>query len=252
MKRFVEFLEKLAKKDLDIKMVSSHNRQSESAQEGGKRRRFFGNSAIHFIVHMTKKSRDKYEWLEMAVDKIFDTRKTYRVMFKWLVASATKVDGQVQMLKRRCTQIGLNLVNISYCSSESNLFLNPFRCPENTSPMKPESAQKVERALMENFGFCNDGKHIVYPRDVEHAFGIKVSEEGGLWSRRISVQQYIHRSGTLYIRLLHDTNKCVTFIIFENRRCTGSSVQLQNTFMSIFRDLNAYLAMTSANDKKMT
>ncbi len=243
IKRFLDFIGKLAKKDLGIKITSSASRPATS-QHPHRRRPVVGTSMTHFILHVAKKSRNN-EWLEMAVDKVFDTRSSFRLIFKWLVASAIKVDSQVQMLQRRCVQFGLCLVNVPYLSSESNLLLHPLRRPENTQEMNPEKAKKIEKALLERFNFCNDGKHIVYPKDVENGFGIRIATEGQVRVRRVAVQQYLHRSGTMFIRLLHGVNKFVMFVLLENRLCTGSNQQLQDTFLSTFAEVTSYIDLVN-------
>ncbi len=202
-----------------------------------------GTSMTSFIVDVAKRNRNN-EWLEMAVDKVFDTRSSFRLIFKWLVASAIKVDSQVQMLQRRCVQFGLCLVNVPYLSSESNLLLHPLRRPENTQELNPEKAKKIEMALVERFDFCNDGKHVVYPKDVENVFGIRIATEG-MRVKRASVQQYLHRSGTMFIRLLRGVNNYVMFVLLENRLCTGSSRQLQDTFLSTFADVISYIDLVN-------
>lgn len=76
-------------------------------------------------VQLRKGKRDLYEWLDIAVDPTFDTKRSYRMRLEWLAASSSKVDAQIQLILRRATQYGLKLVSIPELSVAPNLFLNP-------------------------------------------------------------------------------------------------------------------------------
>ncbi len=126
-KRLLEYLSKLRDKDdakrddLDIKIISSSNAPSDG--EGS--RKGITDSMKRFNVLLRKGKRDPLEWIEVAVDSVFDTKRSYRIVFNWLVASSQKVENQVQLLQRRCAQFGLNLVSMTQTSVARNLFLNP-------------------------------------------------------------------------------------------------------------------------------
>jgi hypothetical protein len=234
--RFIEFLEKIAKKDLNIQVVSSgHN--SRSVEKIAPK-----DNQMKFIIHNRKK--DKYEWIEVAASAIFDTRKSFRIIFKWLVSSAIKVDAQVQALQRRCSQYGLQLVEVPEISVRSNVFLNPLRYPESISVPTPEKAIEIENALVHKFRFCDDGKYPVFPKDAEKIFGVKlaVNSRASAW-KRVLAQQYIHRSGTLFVRLLRDIQQqSVTFIFIENRRLIGNSKQMLDSARCIFGEINQFIS----------
>jgi len=234
--RFIEFLEKMAKKDLKIQVISTGDKSSRSDDFASK------DNQLKFIIHNRKK--DKYEWIEVAASAIFDTKKSFRIIFKWLVSSAIKVDAQVQALQRRCSQYGLQLVEVPEISVRSNVFLNPLRYPESISVSSSEKATEIENALVHNFRFCNDGKYPVFAKDAEKIFGVKltVNGRGSAWKRALA-QQYIHRSGTLFVRLLHDIQQqSVTFIFIENRRLIGNSNQMLDSARHIFREVKQFIS----------
>jgi hypothetical protein len=128
--RLIEYLEKLREKEdsessLKIKIVSSIDERADGIDDVLKTRRGTSESMIRFTVQLRKGKRDPFEWIEMAVDSTFDTTKSYRIMFNWLVASSAKVEPQVQLLHRRCTQFGLQLISFPQTTVASNLFLHP-------------------------------------------------------------------------------------------------------------------------------
>ncbi len=112
--RLIEFLEKLAQTKLDI-MISS--RENSSVLNT--------NRLTRFIIHLRKGKRDKYEWMEVAINSILDTTQACRISFHWLVASSIKIDTQVQLLQRRCSQFNLNLVVAPTTSLHSSIYLHP-------------------------------------------------------------------------------------------------------------------------------
>jgi hypothetical protein len=129
-RRLVDYLSNLREKDdsqssLDIKILSSVDEQLNRKEEVLKSPRGTSDSMICFNVQLRKGKRDPFEWIEIAVDSVFDTSRSYRIMFNWLVASSAKVETQVQLLHRRCSQYGLNLMGFPQTSVSSNIFLNP-------------------------------------------------------------------------------------------------------------------------------
>jgi hypothetical protein len=113
------------------------------------------DSMRRFYVQLVK--RKALEWLEVAVDSTFDTSWTYRIMFSWLVASSAKVDAQVQMLQRRCTNFQLELVPLPAVTTASNVFIQPFKAPSLLPILAPEKSQRLDTLLRRN-GYIHDGK----------------------------------------------------------------------------------------------
>jgi hypothetical protein len=130
--RLVEYLGKLREKEdsesnIDIKIVSSADEKIYAEEEILKTRRPTTDSMLSFIVQLRKGKRDPFEWIEIAIESTFDTSSSYRIMFNWLVASSSKVEAQVQLLHRRCTQFGLHLISFPQATISRNLFLQPVR-----------------------------------------------------------------------------------------------------------------------------
>ena len=125
----LEYLGKLRDKEdskeaLDVKIVSNVDWAKPREDEVLSARRGRSNSMVTFTVQLRKGKRDPFEWLEMAIDSVFDTTRSYRIMFNWLVASSSKVEDKIQLLHRRCTQFGLNLISFPQTTVSSNLFLH--------------------------------------------------------------------------------------------------------------------------------
>ena len=133
--RLVEYLEKLREKDdsqssLAVKIISSDDEVSNRiGDDVFKLRRGTTDEMIRLTVQLRKgkRDRDPFEWIEIAIDSTFDTSRSYRIMFNWLAASSPKVDAQVQLLYRRCTQYGLRITTFPHSTVSRNLFIHPVR-----------------------------------------------------------------------------------------------------------------------------
>lgn len=129
--KLLSYLEKLREKDetaskLDVPIITSKDRNQEGKEDVSrmKARRDMTDSMIRFSVQLLRGKRDPFEWIEIAIDPTFDTSKSYRIMFNWLVASSAKVEAQLQLLQRRCTQFGLKLISFPQTTVSWNLFLH--------------------------------------------------------------------------------------------------------------------------------
>lgn len=79
---------------------------------------------LRFAVQLRRGKRDPIEWLEIGIDSVFDTRRSYRIIFSWLVASSAKVEAQIQLLHRRCTNFGLRLILFPHTTISRNLYVH--------------------------------------------------------------------------------------------------------------------------------
>lgn len=116
--RLVEYFNKIQPKDKSKTIqIETHtsNGGNPQASSGDKR----------FVVDLRKKRDDKVEWMELVHDSNCDTRRTFRITMQWLVAVASKIDQQAQLLNRRCSQYGLKLVSVPNFSCLRSCFLNP-------------------------------------------------------------------------------------------------------------------------------
>jgi len=184
--------------------------------------------------------RDTLEWMEVAVDSTFDTSWSYRIMFSWLVASSGKIDAQVQLLQRRCTQYGLNLVPFPQITLSKNVFLYPFKAPAFLTIRDKDRAARLTNALI-RVDFIHDG---MFHTDVSTILEcLKDSEEFDFqqrWGMSATGNQFIHRSGTLFVRVLTDRNGLKILVVMGNYRyilMTNNDEAVKNAHKKAFRDL---------------
>lgn len=119
--RLIEYLSKLQPKEeangFRIEVHTCDDSTTPEPSSGDKR----------FVVDLRKKRDDKYEWMELVHDSNCDTRRTFRITIQWLVAVASKIEQQAQLLHRRCSQYGLKLVSVPHFSCLKQCFMNPVR-----------------------------------------------------------------------------------------------------------------------------
>lgn len=130
-KRLLDYLGKLREKDetskdLDVKIIMKKDDEKvDPSKTVLSVRRGTTEEMRKFTIRLRKGKRDLYEWVEVAFDSVFDTSRSYRIMFNWLIARTSKVEAQVQLLQRRCVQYGLELVIFPQTCISRDLFLNP-------------------------------------------------------------------------------------------------------------------------------
>lgn len=130
--KLLSYLEKLRDKNesaskLNVKFVTSTQPRKDDNKELLNSGRDMTDSMIRFTVQLVRGKKDPFEWIEIAIDPTFDTSRSYRIMCNWLVATSAKVETQVQLLQRRCTQFGLKLISLPQTTISWNLFLHAVR-----------------------------------------------------------------------------------------------------------------------------
>ena len=96
-------------------------------------------------------------------------------------------------------------------------------------------------ALVDEFDFIDDGKHLVEASDVREIFDLNFPSRQRRQVRRVSAQQYVHFSATLLIRVLQDERGCVLFIFLENRRHIGTDADLLQIARGTFYDVADFI-----------
>jgi len=239
--RLLEYLTKLKGKDessgdLDIKIVSSADKEgktTDNLSSPGISR----NNMKRFYVQLRKGKRDLFEWMEVALDSTFDTSWSYRIIMNWLVASSGKVDAQVQLLQRRCNQYGLNLVPFPQITVSKDLYLNPFKAPAIFTVLDKFKASQLGKALLER-DFVHDG---VFSTDTKPLIDCIDNgsdfDFGKRWSMAALGRQYVHRSGTLFVRHLVDRKGWVILVSFGNYRYIAKAEATKDIARAAFDDL---------------
>ena len=233
--RLVEYFTKMQPKDNSFKIdLHTSNDSHPKASSGDKR----------FVVDLRKKRDDKYEWMELVHDSNCDTRRTFRITIQWLVAVASKIDQQQQLLHRRCTQYGLKLVSAPHFSCLRSCFMNPFAVPI-TKPIRNKTCvDTIEKALTTDFNFVYDGNHMSDPNEIEDLDGFDfIVNKWSIKKRKkfVPARQYLHRTGTLFMRLLRDTRGCAIVIIYLNQRHIAGDMQLLQCARAIFHAVEQYI-----------
>ena len=247
-RRLLEYLEKLRDKaeastPLSIKFITSLEKENQNESQrleslpGVER-----DSMVRFYVQLRKGKSDILEWMEVAVDATFDSSWTYRIMFNWLVASSGKVDSQVQLLQRRCTQYGLRLIPFPQVTVSKNVYLNPFKAPAIlVAKQRSMDRMKLDRRLVE-MDFVYDGVFLTAVEPILECIG----EDASIFQFRRDRfkatiasaigKQFTHRSGTIFVRVLCDLNERFIFVVLGNYRYLNMMSNKDSTVIKTYTE----------------
>lgn len=156
--------------------------------------------------------------------------------WSWLAASTTKIETQVQSLQRRCTQYGLTLIAAPQLSVSRSVFLNPFRTPLLFSVRDRFKVPTLYTTLAAK-DYIHDG---VFPTEastiaecIEDGSDFKFRRYGKLPHAR----QFLHRSGTLFVRIVVDRQGWALIVVFANSRHIARDKSLHQNCCSVLREL---------------
>lgn len=222
--RLLEYLGKLRDKDsatepLQVKVISN-GVESGQSDDIFRTRSPTEDSMKKFTIQLKKGTRDPFEWIEIAIDSTLQTSRSYRIMFNWLVASSAKVEAQVQLLSRRCTQFGLQLMSFPQTSISRDLFLHVFAVPTVLTLRDKGKVDELTRQLMEN-EFIDDGirftdSQVLDCIEQSEDFNFPRYRSGKI--RSIPSRQYVHKTGALFIRNIRDRQGWSILAAMENYR----------------------------------
>ena len=104
----------------------------------------------------------------------------------------------------------------------------------------------MDAAILER-NFVDDGIHMTEKNFLDC---IDYSDEFrfGRRRRRIPARQFVHRSGTLFIRLIRDEQGWVVLAGIENRRLMERDGELVKTARSAFCQIEAFVDSLSGSD----
>ncbi len=103
----------------------------------------------------------------------------------------------------------------------------------------------IERALTKYFDFVYDGNHMSDPNDIESldSFDFVANKWSSKEKKEIVVgRQYLHRTGTLFLRFLRDTRGCAIIIIYLNQRHIVGDERLLMSARAVFHRVEQYIA----------
>ena len=243
-KRLLDYFGKLRPKNeadapLNVRIVTAADSQSsdESDDPFDSTPGIEGKSMVRFYVPLRKGRVDQFEYTELSLDATFNTTWSYRIMVSWLSASTTKMDTQVQLLQRRCTQYGLTLITAPYVSVSRSVFLNPFRAPTLFSVRDRFKVPMLYTHLTAK-DYIYDG---VFPTE---ATSIAECIDGGSdfkfrrWGKLPHARQFIHRTGFLFVRIVVDRQGWGLIVAYANYRLITRDEGGQEKCCSVVRELS--------------
>lgn len=220
-KRLVEYFEKLRDKgddemELQVKFVTSlaESDQGQLLESINSTPGLGRNSMVRFYVQLRKGKHDILDYLEVGIDATLNTKWSYRIMFSWLTASSGKVEAQVNMLQRRCTQYGLKLVPVPQVTVSRNIYLNPLKSPAVMTIRDKSKANRLDGELKRN-DFLHDGRFYTDTKTVLECLEGKTDFNFGMIC---IARQFVHRSGTLFVRILTDSKGLAIVVVLGNYR----------------------------------
>jgi len=181
---------------------------------------------------------------------VFDTQRTYKIMLHWLVANAVKVEAQVNLLQRRCSQFGLRLVAFPQGSISTNVYLHPFVAPIIIPVHNNEHTSLLEKSLVERFGFIDDGSVMMDPKELDgfNDYTFPVSKFRRI--RKFSMfpsKQVVHKTGTIFVRVVRDEKGWGIFILHENRRYICNDDDLQRQARGVISEFRHYFSSVTGS-----
>lgn len=286
--KLLSYLEKLREKHesdtkLHVPIISSKNRDDHNNEEvlGAKTRHDMTESMIKFSVQLLRGKKDPFEWIEIAIDPTFDTMNSYRIMFNWLVASSSKVETQLQLLQRRCTQFGLKLISFPQTAVSWHLFLHAVRITStalsasvtfqaslpksHTLLSSPQLAvptfltirdtikAKKARDILKELDFLYDGMAVTSSQFLEcidnaKEFSFPRYRSGKIKS--IPSTQYVHRSGALFVRKMADRSGKVILVGIENYRHASNENMFREITRKVVHELTEKICKLEMQDEE--
>jgi hypothetical protein len=247
--RLLEYFNRIREKtdteqNLNVKIVSNYGGINDETDKTNSTPGISRESMKRFYVQLRKGKKELFDWLEVVIDSTFDTAWSYRIMFNWLLASSGKVDMQLQQIQRRCTQFGLKVVAFPQVSVSSNLLLNPFKSPVIYSILEPVRAATLlkEMAQLAQLDFVHDGVFSTDARTLMECTNTKEDFDfGGPRSNLALGRQFVHRSGTLFVRCIADRKGKALVVAFGNFRYIGKDQKLRRQLEDVFKILDAHI-----------
>ena len=207
-------------------------------------------SSKWYKVMIDKKKTTNLEWMQIKVDSVYHTERTFGIVFAWLVASAHNIETIINLVQRRCLDYGLELICVPQASLSGSMYLNPFLRPEVVE-IKCSTETKydeIESSLYQQFDFVNDGVRRIEKEDVKDYLGNDL-EVFGFCNRgrnEVYAQQYMHLSGVMFIRLHRKKDGTALYLFLENRKLqTLRNIETIPDTEVIFRTVKDFIVSKS-------
>ena len=250
-KRLLDYFGKLRPKEevetpLNVRIVTSCDKSDDEDEDPyDSTPGIEGKSMVRFYVPLRKGRVDQFEYTELSMDATFNTAWSYRIIVNWLSASTTKIEAQIQSLQRRCTQYGLTLTAAPQLSVARNVFLNPFRAPALFS-IRNRFKVPMLYAHLTAKDYIHDGVFLTEATPI-----VECIEGGGdfkfrRWGKLPNGRQFVHRSGTLFVRIVVDRQGWALIVVFANYRLVGKDSVVHAKCSSMLSELSGVIKSLDA------
>jgi hypothetical protein len=195
----------------------------------------------------------KGKWVEVWIDSVFDTSRSYRIIFNWLVASTSKVEAQVQLVQRRCVQYGLELISFPQTCISRDLSLSPFDIPEFFCVRRAGKVEAIISWLL-NEDFIDDGMHMTdasYLRAIEKSGDFRFPLNPRTKEiRSVAGRQFVHRAaGAVFARLIVDEQSWAILVVILNNKLIREDKGLQATTEPTVKRIQTFIESITASDE---
>lgn len=109
----------------------------------------------------------------------------------------------------------------------------------------------LETSLTERFGFVYDGKHMSDPNELDGLDGFDFAVNKWSMKKRkkfVPANQYLHRSGTLFGRILRDQNEEAILITYLNTRFVSGNDELRSIARRAFQEVENFILNAGKGD----
>ena len=145
-----------------------------------------------------------------------------------------------------CTQFGLKLVPFPQLSVSKEVFLNPFKAHVTFKIESKESVDRLEGAL-DRLDYLHDGVFYTDAQAIKDCIPSDY-EFGRRWSRTIAGRQFVHRSGTLFVRILTEIKGRAIIIVFNNYNYLNKEDNAKQVCKDVFASLSACVTSLSSEN----
>ena len=102
----------------------------------------------------------------------------------------------------------------------------------------------IEKALIDDFNFVYDGSHMSDPNEIDCLDGFDFERNKYSIKKKkkaVPARQYLHRTGTLFMRLLRDTRGRGIIITYLNQRHIAGDDEQLNHARATFYSIEQYI-----------
>ena len=139
----------------------------------------------------------------------------------------------------------MKLVPFPQLSVSKDVFLNPFKAHVTFKIESKEGVDRLEAAL-DGLDYLHDGVFYTDAQAIKDCIPSDY-EFGRRWSRTIAGRQFVHRSGTLFVRILTEVKGRALVVVFNNYNYLSREENAKRICQEVFTSLSA--CVTSLNNE---